>query len=222
MIVRNKNRVVAVSIGILIVVGLCVKALRFSALFSEFSGLLEAHLRSAACLGNTGKVKRLVMLGVNVNATGDDGDSALVAVEACKGDVVTSRVELVEFLIARGAAVNLRNREGRTALMYAARNGDAPAVNALLRSGASVNTVDNNGETAIIKAATNSCNEETVRALLSGGADLNARDHKGRNALDSFRASYACPESRVGYVLQEAVTGKADDPSRSMQGNSSK
>lgn len=222
MIARSKNRVVALSIGILIVVGLCIQYVRFSKLFSGFSGLLEAHLRSAACLGNTGKVKRLVMLGVNVNATGDDGDSALIAVEACKGDVVTSRVELIELLIAQGAEVNLRNSEGRTALMYAARNGDAPAVNALLRSGASVNIADNNGETAVIKAATNSCNEETVKALLSAGADLNARDHKGRNALDRFRASHACPESRVGHLLQEAVTGKADDPSRSMQGNSSK
>jgi ankyrin repeat protein len=162
------------------------------------------------------------MLGVNVNATGDDGDSALIAVEACKADVVTSRVELVELLITQGAAVNLRNNEGRTALMYAATNGDAPAVNALLRSGASVNIADNNGETAVIKAATNSCNEETVKALLSAGADLNARDHKGRNALDRFRASYACPESRVGHLLQEAVTRKADDPSRSIQFNPSK
>src|SRR5215216_5044797 len=209
MIARSKSKIVALSIGILIVVGLCVKAVRFSALFSEVSGLLEAHLRSAACLGNTGKVKQLVMLGVNVNATSDDGDSALVAVESCKGDV-TSRVELVELLIAKGAAVNLRNSEGRTALMYAARNGDAPSVNALLRSGASVNIADNDGETAVMKAAATSCNEETVRALLSAGADLNARDHKGLNALDSFRASYACPESRVGHLLQEAAAGKAD------------
>jgi ankyrin repeat protein len=222
MIARSKSRIVALSVGILIVVGLCVQYVRFSGLLSEFSGLLEAHLRSAACLGNTGKVKRLVMLGVNVNATGDDGDSALIAVEACKADVVTSRVELVELLITQGAAVNLRNNEGRTALMYAATNGDAPAVNALLRSGASVNIADNNGETAVIKAATNSCNEETVKALLSAGADLNARDHKGRNALDRFRASYACPESRVGHLLQEAVTRKADDPSRSIQFNPSK
>ena len=222
MIVRRKNRVVALSIGILIVVGLCVQYSWFSGLFSEFSGLLEAHLRSAACLGNTRKVKRLVMLGVNVNATSDDGDSPLVAVEACKGDVATSRVELIELLIAHGAAVNLRNSEGRTALMYAARNGDAPAVNALLKSGASVNIADNYGETAVMKAATSSCNEETVRTLLSAGADLNARDHKGRNALDSFHASYACPESKVGSLLQEAVTGKTDDSSRSIQVNSSK
>jgi ankyrin repeat protein len=92
--------------------------------------------------------------------------------------------------------------------MYAARNGDTQAVNALLRNGASINIADKEGETALMKAAASSCNEETVRALLSAGADLSVRDHKGRNALDSFRSSYACPESKVGDLLQIAGTEK--------------
>jgi ankyrin repeat protein len=125
-------------------------------------------------------------------------------VEACTrhDDLTQSRVQLVELLIAKGAAVNLQAHDGSTALMYAARNGDTQAVNALLRNGASVNIADNEGETALMKAAASSCTEETVRALLSAGADLNARDHKGRNALDSFRSSYACPESKVGDLLK--------------------
>src|SRR5207302_10918021 len=100
------------------------------------------------------------------------------------------------------AEVNHRESDGCTALMNAAGNGDTPAVNALLKSGASVNLADNDGETALMKAAASSCNEETVRALLSAGADLTAKDHKGRNALDSFRSSYACPESKVGDLLK--------------------
>jgi ankyrin repeat protein len=118
-------------------------------------------------------------------------------------------VQLVELLIAKGAAVNHRDGDGSTALMYAARNGDTQAINVLLRNGASVNLADKEGETALMKAAASSCNEETVRALLSAGADLTARDHKGRNALDSFRSSYACPESKVGDLLQIAGTEKA-------------
>ena len=168
------------------------------------SRLVGADLRLAACDGDIKKVTNLLKRGANVNVTGIQGTSALISVEACTrhDDLTQSRVQLVELLIANGAAVNHRNGDGRTALMYAAENGDTQAVNALLRNGASVNIADNDGETALMKAAASSCTEETVRALLSAGADLSARDHKGRNALDSFRASYACPESKVGDLLK--------------------
>lgn len=166
------------------------------------SGLLEADLRLAACDGDIKKVTNLLKRGANVNATGVQGTSALTSSEACKGDDDPTRVQLVELLVAKGAAVNHQDDDGATALMYAAGNGDTEAVNALLRNGALVNIADNEGETALMKAAASSCTEETVRALLSAGADLTARDHKGRNALDSFRSSYACPESKVGDLLK--------------------
>jgi uncharacterized protein len=169
---------------------------------------LGAHLISAACDGNTDNVMKLLTLGANVNATNGLGYSALINVEACKGKEEPTRVQLVELLIAKGASVNLRSSDGTSALMYAARNGDTQAVNALLTNGATVDAADNQGETALMKAAASSCNEETVRALLSAGADLSARDHKGRNALDSFHSSYACPESRVGDVLETARAEK--------------
>ena len=172
------------------------------------SGLLEADLRLAACDGDIKKVTNLLERGANVNATGIQGSSALISAEGCKRHDDPTRVQLIELLIAKGAAVNHQNDDGRTALMYAAENGDTQAVNALLKSGASVNVADNDGETALMKAAAGSCNEDTVRALLSAGADLNARDHKGRNALASFRSSYACPESKVGDLLQIAGTEK--------------
>jgi len=163
---------------------------------------------SVECDGDIRKAESLLDRGANVNVTGIQGSSALINVEACTrhDDLTQSRVQLVKLLIAKGAAVNHRDGDGSTALMYAARNGDTQAVNVLLRNGAEVNIADKEGETALMKAAASSCNEETVRALLSAGADLSLRDHKGRNALDSFRASYACPESKVGDLLQIAGT----------------
>jgi ankyrin repeat protein len=172
------------------------------------SGSLEAKLRLAACDGDIRNVETLLKLGVNVNATDGMGYSALTSVEACKRHDDPTRVQLVELLIAKGAAVNYRDGDGSTALMFAARNGDTLAVNALLRNRAEVNIADKEGETALMKAAASSCDEETVRALLSAGADLSIRDHKGRNALDSFRSSYACPENKVGDLLQIAGTEK--------------
>lgn len=206
MIGRSKSTILLVAIVILVAVAFFAQYLRSSELFSSISELLEVRLRLAACNGDTRKVKQLLMLGVNVNAKNDEGYSALMDVEACKGDKDPSRVELVELLITNGAAVDLRSSKGRTALMYAARNGDTPAVNVLLKSRASVNTADYEGETALMKAAASSCNEETVRALISAGADVTARDNKGRDALDCFRSSGACPDSNVGDLLQRTRT----------------
>lgn len=168
------------------------------------SGPLEAELRLAACDGDIKRVTNALERGANVNGTGLQDSSALTSAEACTrhDNLIQSRVQLIELLIAKGAAVNHRDGDGSTALMYAARNGDTQAVSALLRNGALVNLADKEGETAVMKAAASSCNEETVRALISAGADLTARDLKGRNALDFFRSSYACPESKVGDLLR--------------------
>lgn len=173
--------------------------------------LSRAHLMGAACDGDIKKATSLLELGVDVNATDGMSNSALTLAEGCTSHdhLMQSRVQLVELLIAKGAEVNHRDSDGRTALMYAAENGDTQAVNALLRNGALVNLADNEGETALMKAAASSCTEETIKTLLSAGADLTARDHKGRDALDSFRASYACPESKVGDLLKmETEKGK--------------
>jgi ankyrin repeat protein len=143
----------------------------------------EVSLYVAACDGDITKTKKLLMLGANVNATDVRGYSPLMVAESCT--TRPGRPELVELLIANGAAVNLQARDGCTALMYAAKNGDTQAVKALLKSGASVNIADNEGQTALMNAVTFSCDEETVRALLSAGADLTARDHKGRDALSN-------------------------------------
>jgi ankyrin repeat protein len=171
-------------------------------LCTSCSGPLEAELGLAACKADIKKVTNALERGAKINATGLQGDSPLTSVESCEEKDEPTRLQVLELLIAKGAEVNHQDDHGATALMYAARNGDTQAVNALLRNGASVNIADNEGETALMKAAASSCTEETVRALLSAGADLNAKDHKGRNALDSFRSSYACPESKVGDLLK--------------------
>ena len=150
---------------------------------TRHSHSLEVLLYEAVCEGDLSKTKILLRLGANVNATDVDGNSPLMMAEACT--TRPGRPEVMELLIANGAAVNLQARDGRTALMYAAKNSDTRAVKALLKSGASVKIADNEGETALMNAVNFSCDEGTIRALVDAGADLKATDHKGHSALSS-------------------------------------
>jgi len=55
---------------------------------------------------------------------------------------------VVGLLLYAGADLNAKDKDGKTALMYAAENGHADAVRSLLDKGADVNAKDNGGWTA--------------------------------------------------------------------------
>ena len=60
--------------------------------------------------------------------------------------------EKVKLLVARGAQVNTRDKEGRTALMFAVDRGDVEVVEALLQAGADASVVNQEGATALMYA----------------------------------------------------------------------
>ena len=84
------------------------------------------------------------------------------------------RTGAVGALLRRGAAVNARDIEGRTALMFAVINGHADTVKALLEHGADVNAKADDGGTALMLAACGG-NGEIARALLDHGADVGGK-----------------------------------------------
>ncbi len=66
------------------------------------------------------------------------------------------KLKAVEFLLARGADVNVRDKSnGATALIVAAREGHLQVVDLLLKKGADVNASDSAGNTALTEALRN-------------------------------------------------------------------
>lgn len=120
-----------------------------------------------------------------------------------KGDVLT-----VRSLLSKGADVQARGPQGRTALMVAAANGDAVTVQALLANGAEVNSRDDAGWTALIFAA-HGGDTPTVQALLTQKAHVNAKTNDGGTAL--MRATLRGHTAVVQMLLANGAEANARD-----------
>lgn len=117
------------------------------------------------------------------------------------------RHSLTQFMqaVEQGGNVNDLDREGRTPLFYAAKDGDAAIVAELLKHGANVNLQDNGQKTALHFAA-NSYQRESAELLLRNGANVDAKDANGNTPL-----SDAVFDSRGrGEVIKALLSAGAD------------
>jgi hypothetical protein len=90
----------------------------------------------------------------------------------------------VKTAVAAGVDLEVKNKDGLTALIYAASNNpNVDVVKELLAAGAQVNAVCGPGHTALIYAAYNQSNPDIVRALRDGGAEVDRADNAGMTAL---------------------------------------
>jgi uncharacterized protein len=189
-----------------------------SALFALLLGMIisplciaDAHddYFKAAKQDNKVEIQSLLKRGINPNLTEPQrGESALM-LAAREGSMKV----LLVLLNANGINIDLRAKNGDTALMIASFKKNKPAVEALLAKGAQVN---NDGWTALHYAAAAGDNEivhlllkksaeidatspnlttplmmaagggfiYTVKALLDAGADLSRANEQGLTAID--------------------------------------
>lgn len=124
--------------------------------------------------------QELVQFAIDKNADVDvcDGDGEPLIVYAARRGMV----DVVKMLIAAGAYVNAKYKDGCTALHAAVCAIIREGVKVLLEAGAYVNAKDNSGQTALYKAVL-FAHFDSVKELLEAGADVNAKDEDGRTAL---------------------------------------
>lgn len=112
---------------------------------------------------------------------------------------VTARRDLtwMQFLIAKGANVNIRDFKGVTPLVVAVNTNFAEGVDLLVGKGAKIDESNNAGETPLITAVHNR-NVAMMRILLKAGADPDRADNSGRSARD-----YALAEGKGNNLVAE-------------------
>lgn len=104
----------------------------------------ESPLMGASWYCREDVARLLLARGAEVNAVDLHGYSALIdSVENCPDGSLTA------LLLRSGAYVNLRTKDGRTALIVAAFDGNEHAVHVLAAAGADLDAKDEDGETAL-------------------------------------------------------------------------
>ena len=154
-------------------------------LFAAASGELET-VRQALTVG-----------GVDINSVDYEGRSVLM-IAATAG-----RLKVVEHLIENGAALNLRDTFGKTALANALEKNHRAVADALHKAGATLGW-DASTSSAKLCDDTRRGDFSTVRSLLEYGADVNAADYDQRTCLH-----LAASEGNLPIVRYLITEGKA-------------
>lgn len=125
--------------------------------------------------------------------------------------IVVARRDMswLQFLIAKGANVNIRDNKGVTPLVLAVRLNFLEGVELLIAKGARVDEANSAGETPLITAVHNK-NVALMRILLKAGANPDRADNSGRSARD-----YAALDGTGNLTgeIQAAVKPAAAKPS---------
>jgi len=147
--------------------------LALAALLTLGPALWADEIHDAAKQGDLDRVRALV-----------DADPALVAAQDTGGQTplhwaaLSENLDLVRYLLDKGAAVDAKNGRGVTPLVFAMAQRRSRAVGLLIERGADVNVRNPFGMTPLIIAVEQGASE-LVKTLLAAGADVNSESQIG-------------------------------------------
>ncbi len=135
-------------------------------------------LTTAARKGDLDMVKLLIEAGFDVDDQDSFGsDSPLIKAS------YYGKLQIVKYLLGKGADIKLTDYRGNTALLNAAYNGYTAVVKELLKNGAEINERNNHNWNALMQACVEG-HFETAKFLLEKGSPTDEIDkEKGATAL---------------------------------------
>lgn len=141
---------------------------------------MNTELIDAVTAGNMAQVAALLKSGADVNASNEEGTTALMQAAAL------GKLDLVELLLRSGASVDATDARGWTALMkslfnYEMNRGFPEVAQALIEAGANIEHQIAYGTRPLMLAAGYG-EAGVVEVLLAAGADVNAKNEGGRTA----------------------------------------
>ena len=134
-------------------------------------------LQAAAQQNSPFLTRVFTVLGANPKATDENGMSALHVAGFLGAD------QVIPLLVEKGAPVNFRDKDGRTALHLAAHEGHTSSVAALMDQKADPAIKENVGGMTALHLAVTQKRSETVQVLLDKGANPSPEEKNGYTPL---------------------------------------
>ncbi|MBT4856528.1 ankyrin repeat domain-containing protein [bacterium] len=119
-------------------------------------------------------------------------------------------------ILTRKPNVNLQDKWGKTALMYAADRYQLKDIIKLLNAGAYLDITDNEGRTALMHAFQKGVDNVTI-ALIGGRANLNLQDNEGRTAL--MLGIISLPGKKISPAVKKLIRTGANLDLKDNEGN---
>jgi len=147
-------------------------------------------LMEAAWHGHAAAAEALLDCGATLEATDDSlGRTALSiacdkAADAGVKGSKSGHLDTVKLLLSRGADPNAADQAGKTALHWAASQGNGECILALLEAGAVLDSTDYLFRRTPLHYAAQNAQPEAYDALVTKGADPNIQDVRGNTPLE--------------------------------------
>lgn len=156
-----------------------VKALvRKGANFQKKNKYGDSYLDECAYVGYIDIVKYFVEeVGFSVYMKNNDGRTPLF--HAADG----GHVNVVQYLVEKGAKVNQKDSIGVTPIFLAAAKGHLKVIEFLVQKGAAVNIKEYRGYTPL-HLAVNYRHLDVIKVLVENGADISSKSQSGKTPLD--------------------------------------
>ena len=117
--------------------------------------------------------------------------------------------DIVDLLLQNSANLDeIENRYGMTALMLAAKWGNADICKFLIDNGANMNLKAFNHSTALVMAL-ETRNEKTAMVLIQEGADLTIKNNQGLSALDIARLK-GLKKAKIAIQISDGVKSQPE------------
>lgn len=126
-------------------------------------------------------VELLIKNGANVDATNDNGETALLKTIHQYNNSIAR--DIIDLLIKNSDNLDIMSNDGDTPLTSCACHNDTVTIKLLIVNGASIDLGDSeDGETALMCAARFN-NKDSVTLLIDEGANIDLKDKSGKSAL---------------------------------------
>ncbi|WP_162487667.1 ankyrin repeat domain-containing protein [Paenibacillus sp. LC231] len=127
--------------------------------------------------GNTEQVRQLLQSGADINATDEQGRTAVMAA------TYHNHVGTVEALIQAGADINIRDHQRNNVFLYAGAEGMMEILRLAIEADADVTLTNRYGGTALIPASDRGHVEIVQELLTRTDVDVNHMNHLNWTAL---------------------------------------